>query len=82
MSTHFISSRMFEGGDAEMLYNFIRHFKPHRVIEIGSGHSTKVAQAALRKNLDADSVNFEHVCIDPFGPTWLEHLGAAIVRKP
>jgi hypothetical protein len=30
----------------EFLYQFIRHIKPSRVIEIGSGHSTKIAARA------------------------------------
>jgi len=40
----------FSYSDAMMYYCMIRHFKPARILEIGSGFSTLVAQAALRKN--------------------------------
>ena len=38
---YFFNNNSFEAGDAEILYNMIRHFKPKRLIEIGSGHSTR-----------------------------------------
>ena len=38
----------FEAGDSEALYSVLRHFKPRRLIEIGSGFSTRLAhQAAI-----------------------------------
>ena len=37
-------------GDAEMLYNFLRHLKPRRFIEIGCGMSTRLAQLAFVQN--------------------------------
>jgi hypothetical protein len=36
--------------DAEILYCMIRHFKPRRMIEVGSGMSTLLAAEAMRKN--------------------------------
>jgi len=33
--------------DAALLYSFIRHFKPERIVEVGSGHSTRFAQKAM-----------------------------------
>lgn len=38
--------------DAEVLYCVIRHFRPSRIVEIGSGFSTFVAAEACRKNLE------------------------------
>ena len=40
----------FESGDAEFLYQMIRYLKPKKIIEIGSGHSTKVARLAVDRN--------------------------------
>ena len=42
---------MFESGDAEFLYQVVRRIKPARVFEIGSGYSTLVARAAIKRNL-------------------------------
>ena len=36
--------------DSDLLYSLVRHLKPERVMEIGSGYSTIVAGAALRRN--------------------------------
>ena len=40
----------FTGLDAAMYYALIRDLKPARVIEIGSGHSTRIAAAGLQRN--------------------------------
>lgn len=40
----------FECGDAELYYAMIRHFKPNRIIEIGSGFSTFFAVEACKVN--------------------------------
>jgi predicted O-methyltransferase YrrM len=40
----------FESVDAELLYAFVRRFKPERVVELGSGFSTLVARMALDRN--------------------------------
>jgi len=43
-------NRNFGRGDADLWYHVIRHFKPRRIFEIGSGHSTKMARLAVDKN--------------------------------
>ncbi len=75
-----IRNTVFGSGDAEALYNLVRYFKPKTMIEVGSGHSTKVAQQALAKNAE-EGHNSRHVCIEPFEQPWLEKLGPQIVRK-
>src|SRR5262245_48188295 len=45
----------FESGDAEMLYNIIRHFKPRRILEIGCGQSTLMARLAQDRNRRDDA---------------------------
>ncbi len=47
--------------DAAVLYALLRHRPPARVVEIGSGHSTRFAARALR---DAGAAA-ELVCVDP-----------------
>lgn len=37
---YFINNGGFQSVDGEILYSFVRHFKPKRIIEIGSGNST------------------------------------------
>ena len=40
----------FLAGDADFLYSIIRKFKPRKIIEIGSGYSTIIANKACKKN--------------------------------
>lgn len=78
---HYVND-VFEEGDAEFLYNMIRHFKPARIIEIGSGMSTLLTRKALEQNkAENASYNCEHICIEPYGAPWLEKLDATIIRS-
>jgi hypothetical protein len=75
-------NRSFESGDAEFLYNIVRHFKPRRILEIGSGHSTLMARNAIRRNMqEQPAYACEHTCIEPYEQPWLESLGIKILRK-
>lgn len=72
----------FKSGDAEFLYDFVRHFKPHRIVEVGSGQSSLIIEMALKQNKSEDSkYNCEHICIEPYEQPWLEKLGIQIIRK-
>jgi hypothetical protein len=64
----------FESGDAEFLYQFLRHLKPKKVIEIGSGNSTKIAIHALKRNFLENGESYQHICIEPYEQPWLESL--------
>lgn len=69
-------------GDAEILYAMIRKYKPRRLIEIGSGHSTKIAAMATRRNAEGDpGYSCDHVCIEPYKNAWLEQLGVNVIRE-
>lgn len=73
---------MFEAGDAEFLYQFVRARKPGKIVEIGSGHSTRVVRAALRANQAETGAMAEHVCIEPYANPWLERMeGVRLVRS-
>ena len=71
----------FESGDAQFLYQIIRYFKPTKIIEIGSGHSTKVANLAVTKNHQESGVLALHTCIEPFEMPWLEELNVSVIRS-
>ena len=46
---HF-NNGFFERVDAEIAYSMVRHFQPSRIVEIGSGNSTRLLAAALARN--------------------------------
>ena len=52
--------------DAHVYYAFIRHFKPRRIIEIGSGYSTILAGAASMQNLKETGQATCFTAIEPF----------------
>lgn len=73
----------FGCGDAEYLFNMIRLFKPRRMVEIGSGYSTRLAASAIRANRAMDpDYDCIHVCIEPYEAPWLEKLGVNVLREP
>jgi Methyltransferase domain len=76
-----IENGSFESGDAEFLYSMIRHLKPRRVFEVGSGNSTKIAQLAIKRNASEEGGIAEHVCIEPYEMPWLEQLDVRVIRE-
>lgn len=72
----------YESGDAELLYQFIRHTKPAKIIEIGSGNSTKIACMATKQNKNIDNVTTEHICIEPYEMPWLDdYKDISVIRQ-
>ena len=55
---------LYEGGDAELLYAMVRHARPGRVLELGSGFSTMVTAAACMRNTGEGSPA-EILAVDP-----------------
>lgn len=51
--------------DAELLYAFVRSLRPKRVLELGSGYSSLVIDAAAQRNA-RDGSPLEHRLVDPF----------------
>jgi hypothetical protein len=77
-----IKNGSFESGDADFLYQIIRYTKPSKVIEIGSGSSTKIARLALKQNKVETGATFEHICVEPYEQPWLERLeGVTVIRE-
>lgn len=62
----------FEAVDAEVAYSFVRKHKPRRIIEIGSGFSTRIMAAALAANRERDGIDGELIGIDP-SPSRVSH---------
>lgn len=82
IESFYINNGAFDAGDAEFLYQFIRRTKPKKIIEIGSGNSTKIARLALIKSKEDAGVNCNHICIEPYEMPWLEDLqGVTIIRE-
>ncbi|MDX8150037.1 class I SAM-dependent methyltransferase [Patulibacter brassicae] len=57
--------RFYEGLDAAALHALVRHVRPRRVVELGSGVSTLVTARALERNA-ADGAPGELVAYDPY----------------
>jgi hypothetical protein len=69
-------------GEADYLYQFIRAIKPSKIIEVGSGYSTKLARVALLKNYSLSNQKPVHVCVEPYEMKWLEELSeVTVIRK-
>lgn len=69
----------FGGFDAAVYYSLIRHLRPQRIIEIGGGYSTQIANQALARNEQGSLT-----CIEPFPEERLTgaELNAEIISKP
>lgn len=77
-----LQNRNFGAGDADVWWQVIRRYKPARIVEIGSGHSTRVAREAIAKNVAEDpAYACQHICIEPYEMPWLEKLGIEIRRS-
>lgn len=68
----------FNGFDAAVYYCLIRHLKPQRIIEIGGGYSTRLANKALARNQKG-----KLTCIEPYPEDRLlkPQLNIDVVRK-
>ncbi len=80
---YYYDNRMFSQGDAEILYSMIRHFKPRKIIEVGSGYSTLMSLNAMAAN-KKEGLQYEcHLtCIEPYEIPWLEKLDIELNRIP
>ncbi len=70
---YYLHNDYFEGVDGEILYCMIRHFKPRKIFEIGSGYSTYLSAQAIGKNEQEDeNHNCALVAIEPYPNKILE----------
>ena len=60
--------------EAQALHGVIRHYKPKRVIEVGSGVSTWCMLTALKINQEETGEDYSLTCIEPFPSKKLKSL--------
>jgi len=78
---YYYENGSFGPGDAEFYYSIIRLIKPKKIIEVGSGFSTRVAIAAVQENTRADlGYACEITCIEPYEMPWLERTDVNLLR--
>jgi len=63
---YYVNCGFFESVDGEILYCMVRHFKPLRIVEIGSGFSTYVSAQAVRRNEQESAKTCELVACEPY----------------
>lgn len=64
---YYVDNGMFGAVDGEILYCMIRHFRPKRLIEIGSGFSTYLISKAIKRNMqEIQDYGCECLSVDPF----------------
>ena len=72
----------YEYGDGEIYYSLVRHLKPRRIVEIGSGNSTLLAAAAIAANRSDDTAyECELVCVEPYEMPWLTKQPVKLIRE-
>jgi predicted O-methyltransferase YrrM len=65
--TYYSSNGYFDDVDGYVLYSIVRHFRPRRVIEIGSGNTTYLsAQAIARNRKDDRRYRCDLTSIEPY----------------
>jgi len=68
--------------DAEYLYSLIRYKKPKRIIEIGSGFSTRMMKKAVAMNEQENPSHKTHItCVEPYEMEWLEKINVEVIRE-
>lgn len=60
----YLRNRWYGPGDAQLLYAMVRHHKPRRLLEFGTGYSTLVSARACAVNA-REGYSVEFVSIDP-----------------
>jgi predicted O-methyltransferase YrrM len=66
--------------DGAVYHCLLRHFKPRRVVEVGSGQSTRFAANALAMN-SVEGHAGELLAIEPYESPELERLGVTVIRR-
>lgn len=69
---YYVDNGLFESVDGEMLYCMVRHFKPARIIEVGSGFSTYAAAQALLMNEKEGGKRGMLIACEPYPNSTLE----------
>jgi predicted O-methyltransferase YrrM len=86
LPTEYTRATGFSGIDGAMLYSMIRTYKPRRMIEVGSGHSTLLSLQALHRNAEEDGAPLaDFTAIEPYPADYLrkamDGAGKLLERK-
>ena len=84
-SQFFLHNGFFETVDAEILYCMVREQRPRRVLEIGSGNSSRLIAAALARNESEGAARATYVVIDPNAASQIStnlQQVTQVIRKP
>jgi hypothetical protein len=75
----FWNNSQFSHSDATSCYAMVRHLRPRRIVEVGSGFSTLVASSALVRNGSG-----EIICIEPHPRPFLDNVPGVtrLIREP
>ena len=65
-SDFYLNNNCFSYGCASSLHCMIREYKPRRIIEVGSGHSSKIIREAIEKNKSENGIKVDYKIIDPY----------------
>src|ERR1700744_1524858 len=78
-----LNNGFFERVDAEVAWSLVRHHKPARIVEVGSGNSTLLLSSALRRNL-AEGFPGELISIEPHPAPYLRQSRAMdqLIEQP
>lgn len=82
---YYLDNTCFGSVDAEVLHSMIRHFKPKKMVEIGSGFSTYISARACLLNKEKDGVNTELIAVEPYPNDTLKKGFpglSALIQKP
>jgi predicted O-methyltransferase YrrM len=69
-----MNSGYTSNGDGAILYGMIREFKPRKIIEVGSGYSTRTAWEASQRNQSEGGVPCRITAIEPYPRQALRNL--------
>lgn len=65
------TSGMFGSVDAELLYAMVRHVKPSKIVEVGSGDHSPLIRAAAKRNVEDGETPATLITTDPWEPDFL-----------
>jgi predicted O-methyltransferase YrrM len=75
---YFRNNGWFESVDADVLYGVIRRVQPARVIEIGSGYSSRLAARAIHDG----NLNTKLICVDPSPRVDIRRSSDEFIQSP
>jgi hypothetical protein len=75
---YYLLNGRFMAIDGNVYYGLLRHHRPGRVVEVGSGMSTFLAAEAIQRNVSEGAAASDLVCIEPYPPVWLRVLSESV----